>query len=190
MKNYFNDLIFPTFLTSGEVENLNNIWILNECLQVRADDPNGLKRSNVDGWHSELYIGATSPHENLNKLCDEAVAFANTVFNSHLLQQKVSKVEWWVNINPENTYNAVHSHPKADLAVVYYVSVPPKSELVLLRNDGAMNLELFTKQPMSLRFRVQPEVGRMYAFPAHLLHYVQTNQTKDERISIAFNMTI
>jgi len=41
-----------------------------------------------------------------------------------------------------------------------------------------------------LRFNVKPQVGRMYAFPAHLLHYVQTNQSDTDRISIAYNLTI
>jgi uncharacterized protein (TIGR02466 family) len=119
----------------------------------------------------------------------EAFDFANSVLMIHNTKQKISKMTWWININPEQSYNVLHSHPKADLSVVYYAQVD-SGELVLMRNDGAMHLELFTKQPMSLRFPVQPEVGRFYAFPAHLLHYVQTNQTKADRISIAYNMTI
>lgn len=190
MKNFYNDQLFTSFLTSGEVENLNNLLILEECKTIHSRTE-GIIKSNVHGWHSELVAGANTEFENLNKLCSEALEFGNFVARAQNLNQVFSKIDWWININPENTYNAVHSHPKADMSVVYYVQVAENSgDLVLLRNDGATHLDLFAKQPAGLRFNVKPVVGRFYAFPAHLLHYVHSNQSTTERISIAYNLTI
>lgn len=191
MKNFYNDYLFPSFLTSGEVENLNNISILNECLAAKNNDPQGLIKSNVDGWHSELFREANTEYENLNKLCVEAMNFGNFVARAQNLNQVFRKIDWWININPKNTYNAIHSHPKADLSIVYYVQLNDNTgDLVFMRNDGATHLDLFAKQMGGLRFSLQPQVGRMYAFPSHILHYVQSNQSEVDRISIAYNLTI
>lgn len=190
MKNFYNDILFPSFLTSGEVENLNNNSILEEIDTIRKKSA-GIKKSNVHGWHSDVFGGKMLVYENLNNLFDQALEFGNFVAQAQNLNQVFNKVDWWVNVNPENTYNAVHGHPKADLSIVYYAQVAEDSgELVLMRNDGAVHLDLFAKQSAGLRFNVKPQVGRLYAFPAHLLHYVQSNQSNTERISIAFNLTI
>lgn len=192
MKNLFNDVLFPSFLTSGEVENLNNLSIVEECYDLREEDKEGLKKSNVHGWHSEVYRGRYGCRlHKLTILAHQALEFGNFVAHAQNLNQVFSDIDWWVNINPENTYNAVHGHPKADLSIVYYAQVGENSgDLVLMRNDGACHLDLFAKQPAGLRFNVKPQVGRMYAFPAHLLHYVQGNQSNTDRISIAFNLTM
>lgn len=185
-----NDYLFPSFLTSGEVENLNNNLIVEDCLRVRTDRA-GVQKSNINGWHSELFIGSNTEYETLNKLSAEAFDFANSVLMIHNTRQKISKMTWWININPEHSYNVLHSHPKADLSVVYYAQVAQDSgELMLMRNDGAIHTDLFTKQPNGLRMGVKPIVGRFYAFPSHLLHSVMNNQSKEDRISIAYNMTI
>jgi uncharacterized protein (TIGR02466 family) len=191
MKNLFNDYLFPSFLTSGEVENLNNLLIVQECLNMRSESQ-GVKKSNVHGWHSEVvHYDQFTAYENLNNLCDEAMAFGNFVAKVQNLNQVFQTIDWWVNINPENTYNAVHGHPKADLSIVYYAQVSENSgDLILMRGDGANHLDLFAKQSSGLRFNVKPQVGRMYAFPSHLLHYVQSNLSPTERISVAFNLTI
>jgi uncharacterized protein (TIGR02466 family) len=192
MKNFFNDYLFPSFLMSGEVENLNNLSIVAECYEMREADEHGMKKSNVHGWHSKvIHTDQETPYENLNKLCDQAMEFGNFVAKVQNLNQVFKTIDWWVNINPENTYNAVHGHPKADLSIVYYTQVSENSgDLILMRGDGANHLDLFAKQPSGLRFNVRPQVGRMYAFPAHLLHYVQSNQSPTERISVAFNLTM
>lgn len=129
--------------------------------------------------------------ENLNNLYGQVHEFANIVFDVRELKQRVKSIDWWININPDQTYNVAHSHPKADLSIVYYAKVDTNAgDLVLMRNDGAMHLELFSKVPQQLRLTISPVVGRLYAFPAHLLHYVQCNESKGDRVSLAFNVKV
>lgn len=189
MKDFKNDYLFPSFLTSAEAENLNNNSILHECYLAKYNDPDGVRKSNVHGWHSEVFIGSNTEYENLNRLSVQALEFANTVLEQHQLNQKINKMTWWVNINPQYTYNVIHSHPKTDLSVVYYARVD-SGGLVLMRNDGAMHTELFAKQPLAMRYEVEPVVGRFYAFPSFVLHQVLNNLSDEDRVSIAFNMTI
>lgn len=189
MKDFKNDYLFPSFITSAEVENLNNVLILEECYRVRDVDPQGVRKSNIHNWHSEVFSGSNTEYENLNKLSVQAMGFANQVLDHHQLNQRISRSSWWININPQYTYNVIHSHPKTDLSVVYYAKVA-SGGLVLMRNDGAMHTDLFAKQSLAMRFEVEPVVGRFYAFPSFLLHQVLNNLSTEDRVSIAFNMTI
>ena len=190
MKNLLNDYIFPSFLTSTEVENLNNLLVVDECYNMQKESA-GVKKSNVHGWHSEVFDGSTTVYENLNKLYSEATVFAKQLLQIHRIRnQKIKSITWWVNINPENTYNVIHSHPKADISLVYYAKTTEGSALQLLRNDGAIHTSLYANNPELLRYTVDPKVGRLYAFPAHLLHHVLSNTNKEDRISIAFNVTL
>jgi len=188
-----NDYIFPSFLTSAEVEGIDNNGIVEECNRLREYDPEGLHKSNLHGWHSKLYTEENRlfSTQNLNKLASEVWEFGDQVLALHNLNKKISKVSWWVNISPEHTYNVLHSHPKADISVVYYAKIDSGSgSLMLLRNDGAMHTSLYDRRPEMLRFEVKPVVGRMYAFPSFLLHHVLSNLSTEDRISIAFNLTI
>lgn len=187
MKNLLNDYIFPSFLTSIEVENLNNLSVVQECYDLRNEDEEGMKKSNVHGWHSQLFTHDCR-FKNLNKLYEEAVVFAKQLLQIHRIRNhRVKSITWWVNINPEYTYNVIHSHPKADISLVYYAKTTEGSALQLLRNDGAIHTSLYQDE---LRYTLSPVVGRLYAFPAHLLHHVLSNTNKEDRISIAFNVTL
>lgn len=194
MRNFFNNQIFPTFVTSAEIDDIDNAGVLADCYKLKDID-GGLERSNRDGWHSNLFTknNPPPPDSYLAHLEQKALEFGNKVLELHKLKYKISSTDWWININHENSYNVVHSHPKADLSIVYYAQVPADSgSLVLIRNDGAVHTRLFAKaEPEHAnRFEMFPEVGRMYAFPAHVLHYVMANSSSEDRVSIAFNMNI
>jgi uncharacterized protein (TIGR02466 family) len=189
MQNLLNDNIFPSFLTSVEVENLNKEIILAECYHLQDFHP-GVQKSNFNGWHSKLFT-ENCGFETLNNLYKEAWKIADEVIRFHKLNQVIKSITWWVNINPEHSYNMIHSHPKADISMVYYAKVNKESGVLqLLRNDGSFHTSLYAKTPHMLKYSVQPVEGRMYAFPAHLLHQVLNNVSKEDRVSIAFNVTL
>ena len=48
MKNYLNDQIFPSFLTSAEVEGIDNEGLLIELYQIKQADPLGVEKSNAN----------------------------------------------------------------------------------------------------------------------------------------------
>jgi len=188
-----NDMIFPSFLTSAEVEGIDNNEIIRECNLLRDHDPEGMHKSNLHGWHSQVYNQDNHlfSTQTLNNLSAQVWEFGDQVLRIQKLNKTISKVNWWVNISPEHTYNVLHSHPKADISVVYYAKIDQGSgSLMLLRNDGSMHTSLYDNRPEMLRFEVRPIVGRMYAFPSFLLHHVLSNLSTEDRISIAFNLTI
>lgn len=193
MKNLLNNYIFQSFITStsfDETDGIKSEELVAECYRLKTKDE-GVTKSNVGGWHSKVIHGFDVQERNLQVLVKAALDFGNQVAGCHNLETHFRKIDWWININPEYTYNAIHAHPKADLSLVYYVKVNSESgTFSLIRNDGSMHTDLYNKRPELTRFNLQPVVGRMYAFPSYLLHHTTSNDSKEDRISIAFNLTI
>jgi uncharacterized protein (TIGR02466 family) len=187
MKDLRRDYIFQDFLYSFEVE-IPKGEILTACLQKQTEDPEGIKKSNA-GYHSQLQTYNTSDTV-LDKLAKVALDNANRICATEGFNTVLSRCDYWININKENEYNIVHSHPKSDMLAVYYANVDERSgSLTLLRNDASLHHNLYANVPHLTRYSLTPIAGRMYFFPAHILHYVDNNKSIDTRVSIAFNLS-
>jgi hypothetical protein len=87
------------------------------------------------------------------------------------------RIGFWFNAQGPGQSTTEHTHEENDelLSGVYYVSAPARSgDLILL--DGA------------LVTRVTPVAGQFLFFPPAIAHRVETNQSGDQRLSIAFNI--
>jgi len=95
----------------------------------------------------------------------------------------------WVTNTKYGEYTTVHNHAGADISGVYYYKTN--------QHDGDiyfMNPNLASQQtPWFGRLdsiNHSPSVGKILLFPSWLLHGVRTNETGDERISLAFNLKV
>jgi len=155
------------------------------------DKKPGVVISNRGGWHSK---------EILEPIPDELQNFFNQVQNwaNNYCAQVTGITDlvlgnWWVNINPQYTYNRTHDHQKSILSGVYYVDCEGDNigELVVERDD---NMEFFAgkylnQSPLCLNtFRMLPYTGFLLMFPAWTYHSVEANLEDRDRISIAFNL--
>jgi len=160
------------------------------CYEMRDKKP-GVVISNRGGWHSK---------DILQPIPDELQNFFNQVQNwaNNYCAQITGITDlvlgnWWVNINPQYTYNRTHDHQKSILSGVYYVDCEGENigELVVERDD---NMEFFAgkylnNSPLCLNtFRMLPYTGFLLMFPAWTYHSVEANLEDRDRISIAFNL--
>ena len=184
MKNIMRNTIFTNFIYSAEFE-LDLIKLKEECLLAK-DFNASVYASNRGGWQGK--IPDTNNNE-LKELNQKALTFVNFVSDNERLNLKLALASSWININYANSYNVVQSHGAADMIGVFYVSSPhPVGDLYVIRKDGAEFRNTYTNKPEEIEFSIHPCPGRMYVFPAWLLHYVAPSPySKDERISIAFN---
>ncbi len=91
-----------------------------------------------------------------------------------------SNDEFWFNIAMPGDSTGWHDHKSdAILSGVYYLSVP--------KNSGNIN---FRKKLNNLwdESYLRSEAGKMILFDSKIQHSVSKNQSKDRRISLAFNM--
>ncbi len=173
-------------------------------LDKQLEDPKGVGRSNVGGWHSDVDMmkwgGAPA-----QKLADTAIAVAKRM--SSFPGANHDDYHWlcqmWANVSDSGASNHLHMHPgnlwsgacyidmggaedNPDLGGAFYFE-DPRFPLINMHNtrfrfagaDGA---------PMQLMPEVRPKAGEMLMFPAWLRHGVKPYHGDGLRISVAFNI--
>ncbi len=183
--------IFPSFLRSCS-PNIDLEILSRDCYQVK-NLFDGTDNSNRSGYHSPSFTTQKSfeykQFNQLTNLINIAEVFCQDTLKSKNLRFDLKELSFWVNINKSYNYNVLHSHGRADLIGVYYVSVPESSgNFVILRNDGSQYCGLYDGRSDLLEVNLEPKVGRLYIMPGHLWHYVEANESMEDRISISFNV--
>jgi len=110
------------------------------------------------------------------------------------LNFKAKKFEFdamWCNVNYKNDFNMIHSHGHFDFSGVYYVKAPKNCGQIFFRDPrpAAITSDFLTKQfNGGEMFKVEPETSRLLIFPSYLDHLVLPSKTKDDRVSISWNI--
>lgn len=191
--------LFSTPLMRFKVQDcaVLNAALLMEGEQLRAGS-SGVSKSNRGGWHSEgnLFESETPSIVQIKEAARDAVLTVTNKVNEKFNPDDFNlKLFAWMNANPVGGYNAPHTHPGAHWSGVYYVAQPdieegssgmiefldPRSDMQHWKILGASAFQ------QKLTFR--PSVGDLIVFPSYLMHWVHPNQSREERVSIAFNAT-
>lgn len=108
---------------------------------------------------------------------------------------------FWININEPGNFlldsNTPHIHPGYFLNCVYYPKgLPNSGNLYLLAPFNGV-VQTIPVEHLSestgwadTRWSVNPEPGKLVIFPSWLMHWVTPNYSEDDRISIAFNVSL
>ena len=184
------------FPTPIYIKNLSNAVQLNQYLEQQIvkwsqTDPEGKKRTNVNGWHSKTDM---NQKEEYNVLTKELFAMQDEIYKKEYLSPKPVLGNMWANINYPGGYNRPHLHPNSLFSGVYWIKTPLKSGNLMLyeprpgaqchmprREEGQLPPELWRE------IHYEPVAGRAIMFPAWLWHEVQPNRSNDTRISVSFN---
>lgn len=187
----FERLWWATPVWECPVTGIDNKSIADYCNEVR-NKKQGVVISNRGGWHSKELI-LPIPNE-LEKLFNDLTIFVNDVGARYTGISDLKLGNWWININGRYDYNMPHDHQNSVLSGVYYVSVPETNmgDLVLHRGDNAefflsSKVKRETTMANALSVTCPVEESKFYLFPSWVKHSVERNNSKYERISIAFN---
>ena len=147
--------------------------------------------SNDGGWQSPK-------QEPQPKLLFKSVDSIMTQFLNEELQYNIGNV--WYNVNTEGSFNHKHTHPGCDLATVFYVKVPEGDcGRIEIENPNYFNqVKLLDAMKPDIKESMiaftsmwfNPVEGTGIIFPSHLMHRVSKNNTKEDRISISWNMHV
>lgn len=175
-----------------------NRQLIEDIRKLREDD-DGVTRSNVSGWHSSRNLFERT-EQGIMEICRHFVEASAVPFERYFtreeLKTRTAHAEGWVNINPPHAYNQVHTHDRFDLSGVYFVKVPerslPESGCLQFLNPGyrAGPYSALFKKMNPQSFTYTPIEGRMLVFPSTMPHWVLPNSDDEDRISIAFNITL
>ena len=184
---------FPTPVYIQEVPNAGelNFYLEKNILQWQNEDPKGVSKTNVNGWHSQTDM---NKKEEYNPLTKELFNMQFEIYKKELLTLKPVLGNMWANINYKGGFNRPHLHPNALFSGVYWIKAPENSGNLMLyeprpgmqctmpdRKEGKLPPELWRE------VHYQPRAGTVVMFPAWLWHEVRPNESNDTRISVSFN---
>ena len=121
------------FPTPIYIKDLPNTGQLNQYLEQQvikwSQVDKGVKKTNVNGWHSTTDMNLK---EEYNVLTKELFAMQDEIFKKELLDLKPVLGNMWANINYPGGYNRPHLHPNALFSGVYWIKTPLKSGNLIL----------------------------------------------------------
>ena len=152
-------------------------------------------KSNNGGWQSP---SVQLPHEFGKHIFSNVHTYGLEQFLGERWTCQVGNL--WYNVNPTGASNDRHTHPNCDLAGVFYVKIPEGEcgDLELENPNHFQNFHMLNTMEEGLKDKTKashslwfpPEEGITVIFPSNILHRVLTNKTKEDRISISWNMKI
>ncbi len=185
--------VFTNFLAT-EFLSIDNTALEQFCYKEKSNSA-GRVVSNYKGWQSDNVVNAPELQPLLEKL-NEQVALIHNYYNFKATK-KQSITDVWININSKDSINLAHKHPGAFLSGVYYIKANKDSGNIIFMNPIEAH-EYVIKQDMydanngfnSAKWWEEPYPGKLIIFPSWLTHYVNPNESNEDRISLAFNTSI
>jgi len=188
------DGLFISSLATSKFEDIDNKKIYEYCMHMYSNNVSN-QRSNRNGWQSNNL----QPNQTLDELVFKIKNVGDTFFKF-----MKGKDEWkieldniWINVNTPGSYNTSHIHPKSFLSGVYYVKVPKNSGKIHFEHpcrsftydwDDSYFDKLNNMNSAGMYYT--PEEKRNYLFPSWLAHSVESNNSKENRISVSYNLNL
>jgi uncharacterized protein (TIGR02466 family) len=180
----FKDFVFKTKLN----ENLKNLIKFSKKIKKQK----GRTISNIGGFQSND-LDLNNPV--LQSLTNEIIKIANIVSKEVLnLNRQLSLKNMWLNINYYKDYNELHDHPFSILSGVFYIKTSNNCGNIKFFRDTniatyvPINLISNYNNYNSTTMKFVPKENILYLFPSWTKHLVEPNLSKEERISISFNL--
>jgi len=191
--------LFPVPLWQYSVEGHEtlNPRLIDEIKARRASDKD-ISNRNRRGWQSQHdFFDRTEPaHAELAQTVREVLFHALKSIASEIKPEKlVFSQNGWVNVNPTNGYVGPHVHPNSLISGTYYVKVPKEEDaggaIEFIAPHPVGHWGGFIKSPaLTDKCRIQPTPGLILLFPGQLMHWVLPNNSKEDRITISFNLSV
>ncbi|WP_338244186.1 TIGR02466 family protein [Aurantiacibacter hainanensis] len=151
-----------------------------------------MHENQVNHISDNLYLFDRPEMKSIAKAVDEALqTFAREVMG---IAQRLEVTQSWALRNPPGV--GMHGHTHSNSLVsgsLYYAPMPdPPGNMIFERFNGYRQLELAVDQAKTniyntTRNAVVPKQGDLVLFSSAIHHYVEPNQSKQDRHSIAFN---
>ena len=194
--------LFPCVVSEHKL-NFDTDSIKEECYKRKQLDTGVVSRSsqgkhptsNRGGWQSSSFFKDNDSFfgpllHAIEEHCLDYVHEIVSIPNCFLCNA-------WININSKGNSNFPHAHPGSIVSGVYYVRLPENSGRLLFESPSGKLLSSYwyaARGPNEWN-RANSEVwsldsseDTLLIFPSWLDHYVETNESDEDRISISFNV--
>lgn len=102
----------------------------------------------------------------------------------------------WININKAGDFNWPHIHVNSHFSGIYYLKVPKNSGRIIFHNPFTIHNNFFLKEFNEYNahntnvFKHMPSESSFLMFPGNLKHAVEQSKSKQDRISISFDVKL
>ena len=190
-------LFFSTPIWSNKIANYKDVNedLYNYILNLRDQNPEGIKKSNYNGWHSKDFnLNDEIPKKFINAVSSNI----NTAFNDmdwDIEKQIIQIKSIWAIINDKGASNERHHHGNSALSAAYYVRAPKDCGNIVFYDPRPAPVfsHPIAKKPNILNATVNsitPDEGLLVLFPSYLDHSVKQNLSSNQRIVISFNVNL
>ena len=189
---FFSTPVWTYKLEKYQEINDNILEYINE---LKKDDPNGLIKSNVKGWHSkEFDLKNPSPILFVNSIMPSINEVINDM-NWDTKKQKIQILNMWSIINYKDSSNERHIHGNSFISAAYYIKAPKNSGNIVFydpRSAPTYSHPISTQSNNlnATSHSIEPQEGLLVMFPSYLQHSVETNKSDEERVVVSFNINI
>ena len=190
-------LFFSTPVWIDQINNFESInsELKNYIYQEQEKDPDGIKKSNFKGWHSESF---DLKNENLKNFINEISKNIGAAVNDmgwDLEAQIVKITNMWAIINKNKAFNERHHHGNSALSAAYYVKAENNASNIVFFDPRQANVfhHPAAKKANDLNGQVKsitPKAGTLFLFPSYIEHKVEENLSDEERIVVSFNISL
>ena len=197
-RNYKARLVFPSIFHEYIFKKVDfkkdKKDLIDFCYLQKEIHSKGLIKSNYGGWHSPVYS------INNDNLISEYLkkGLGKSVFTT-LKKTVAAKIEYWIMINSPNTYNVAHTHPNCHLSGVFWIKAPKNSgDLKFMNSLAHVNYAENNSYIRQFRndtnvfdcYKYIPTEGHMVTFSSSIMHEVQPNKSRYDRIAVSYNINL
>lgn len=94
----------------------------------------------------------------------------------------------WLTLNKHGEQARLHNHGDVDISGVYYIQTNRRDGDLYFHTPTNIWSASYLLAHTHCDLYAKPEVGKIFLFPAGIMHGVTGNDTQDERVSISFNI--
>jgi len=190
-------LFFSTPIWSTKIDNYKDVneEMYNYILNLKEQNPEGVKKSNFNGWHSKDFdLNDEVPKKFINAVSSNIkTAFIDMDWD---IEKQIIKIKSiWAIINEKGASNERHHHGNSALSAAYYVRAPKDCGDIVFYDPRPAPVfsHPIAKKPNILNATVNsitPDEGLLVLFPSYLDHSVKPNLSSNQRIVISFNVNL
>ena len=121
---------------------------------------------------------------------EHSIGFMQQLGLNSELVPSVAITTSWATRTLQHDYSRQHDHGAADISGLYYLQTTGKDGNLYFKTPNSILAQTYIGQNIPSERDIEPAVGKIVLWPGYMQHGTRPNETTDERISIAFNITV
>ena len=154
---------------------------------------NGRQSTNSNAWQSnDLDINEPVLQPLIKIFTDSCQIMHEDMKLKSKYKQIIDNI--WININPKGGSNKPHVHSDNIFSGVLYLKCDENSGNLIFTHPAVNHVYHFNEHTVeeynhinSGKFKMPPQERKLIVFPSYAVHYVEPNNSDNDRISLAFN---